>query len=179
MTISKLPAAGIAVAILLVGYGFGRFTTPSKTIERDHVVTAEHDTDLTWHAYVGHTESKVEEKTNWRTVTEWKPGNVVTQTVYVDKERTEATRTDTATTDGKLKERIVEKIVDHEKIVEAKKPDWLVSAKVGLQLDGWKPVYGGEVARRIIGPVFVNAWAQAGSLATTGAAAGLGVTLLF
>jgi hypothetical protein len=48
-----------------------------------------------------------------------------------------------------------------------------------LQLDGWKPIYSGEVARRIIGPVFAGAWAQAGSLATTGAAAGLGVTLLF
>jgi hypothetical protein len=102
MTISKLPAAGIAVAILLVGYGFGRFTTPSKTIERDHVVTAEHDTDLTWHAYVGHTESKLETKTNWKTETKWLPGGTIVQTVVAAIDHTEATNTSVVEGDGKL-----------------------------------------------------------------------------
>jgi hypothetical protein len=169
----------IAVGILALGYGLGRFTTPSKLVERDHIVTSEHDTDLTWHAYVGHTESKSETKTNWQTITKWLPGGTVVQTVVAAQDHTEATKTDVAENDGKLKERVVEKIVDHEKIVEAKKPDWLIGAKVGSQLDGWKPVYGGEVLRRIIGPVFVGAWAQAEGLSRTGAAAGLGVTLLF
>jgi hypothetical protein len=179
MTISKWTAIGIAAAILLLGYGFGRFTTPSKLIERDRIVETSRDTELTWHAYVGRTESKSETKVAWKTETKWLPGGTVIQTVVANSDHTEASSTDAATTDGKLKERIVEKVVDHEKIVENKKPDWLVGAKVGLQLDGWKPVYGGEVARRIIGPVFVGAWAQAGGVTTTRAAAGLGVTLLF
>jgi hypothetical protein len=169
----------IAAGILALGYGLGRFTTPSKLIEKDHIVTSEHDTDLSWHAYVGHTESKSETKTNWQTVTKWLPGGTVVQTVVAATDHTENTKTDTTDNSGQLKERVVEKIVDHEKIVEAKKPDWLVGAKVGLQLDSWKPVYGGEVNRRILGPVFAGAWAQTGSLSTSGAAAGIGVTLLF
>lgn len=179
MTISKWTAGGIALAILLMGYGFGRFATPNKAIERDHIVSTEHDTELAWHAYVGHTESKVSIKTNWKTVTEWKPGGVVVQTVVANQDRTENTRSDVAENDGKLKEHIIEKIVEHERIVEAAKPDWLAGAKVGLALDGWKPVYGGEVARRIVGPVFVSAWAQASGASTSGAAAGVGITLLF
>jgi hypothetical protein len=179
MTISKPIAAGVVVAILLTGYAFGRFTTPSKVIERDHIVETSRDTELTWHAYVGHTETKNETKVAWKTETKWLPGGVVVQTVVANSDHTESASTSTVENDGKLREKIVEKIVDHEKIVEGKKPDWLVGAKVGLQLDGWKPIYGGEVARRIIGPVFVGAWGQAGGATTAGATAGLGVTLLF
>jgi acetyl-CoA carboxylase carboxyltransferase component len=179
MTLSRWTFAGIAVAVLLVGYAFGRFATPSKLIERDRIVEISRDTELTWHAYVGHTEIKSETKVAWKTETKWLPGGVVVQTVVANSERTETSSTDVTTNDGKLKERTVEKIVDRERIVEAAKPAWLVGAKVGLRLDDGQPIYGGEVARRIIGPVFVGAWAQAGGMTTVGAAAGLGVTLLF
>jgi hypothetical protein len=179
MTISKLTAAGIAVAILLVGYGTGRLTTPNKLIERDRIVETSRDTELTWHAYVGRTESKSETKVAWKTETKWLPGGVVVQTIVANSDHTKAASANVAENDGKLQERTVEKIVDHERIVESKKSDWLVGAKVGLGLDGWKPVYGGEVTRRIIGPVFVGVWAQASGATTTGAAVGVGVTLLF
>ena len=179
MNISKWTAAGAVLAILLVGYAFGRFATPSKVLERDHIVTAEHDTELTWHAYVGHTESKVETKTNWQTVTKWLPGGTVTQIVQAAQDHTANINTNVAENDGKVKE--VVKYVDIEKvkIIESARPDWLISGQVGSRLDGWKPVYGGEVARRIVGPVFVGAWAQASGLERTGAAAGLNVVLLF
>lgn len=179
MTFSKSAIAGAALGILLLGYAFGRFTTPSKLIERDHIVETSRDTELTWHAYVGHTENKSETKVAWKTETKWLPGGTVVQTVVANSDHTEASSTDVAENDGKLKEKIVEKIVDHEKIVESKAPDWLIGGRVGLQIDDGKPVYGGEVARRIIGPVFVEAWAQASGATTTGAAAGVGVTLLF
>ncbi len=179
MTISKPTAAGVATVVLLLGYAFGRLTTPIKLIERDHIVETSRDTELTWHAYVGRTESTSTTKVAWKTETKWLPGGAVVQTVVANSDHTEATKTDVAENDGKLKERVVEKVVDHERIVEGKKPDWLVGAKVGLQLDGWKPTYGGEVDRRIIGPVFAGAWTQAGGATTTGAAAGVGVTLLF
>jgi hypothetical protein len=179
MTISKGTAAGGLSIALLLGLLLGRWATPAKVVEKDIIVETTRDTELTWHAYVGHTERKVEEKTNWKTVTEWKPGDVVTQTVYVDRDRTENTRTDTATTDGQVKEKIVEKLVYNEKLVESKKPDWLFSAKAGLLLDERKPVYGGEVGRRILGPVFLGAWGQAAGASLTGAAAGVGVTVLW
>jgi hypothetical protein len=179
MTISRWTAAGGVAGALLLGLLLGRYATPAKVVETEKLVSYDRDTELTWHAYVGHTESKIEEKTNWKTVTEWKPGDVVTQTVYVDRDRTEVTHTDTATTDGKLKERVVEKIVEKTKLVESKPLDWLVGAKVGLQLDTRQPVYGAEASRRIIGPVFVGVWGQAAGASLDGAAAGVGVTILF
>jgi hypothetical protein len=179
MQISKPIAAGVVVAILLVGYAFGRFTTPGKLIERDHIVETSRDTELTWHAYVGRTENKSTTKVAWKTETKWLPGGTVVQTVVANSDHTEASTTDVAESGGKLKERIVEKIVDRERIVENEKPDWLIGAKAGLRLDDGQPVYGGEISRRIIGPVFVGAWAQASGAATEGAAAGIGVTLLY
>lgn len=155
MTISKGTAAGGLAIALLVGLLFGRYATPAKVVEKQVIVETTRDTELTFHAYVGHTESRVEEKTNWKTVTEWKPGDVVTQTVYVDRDRTEATRTDTATTDGQIKERVVEKLVYKEKLVESKKPDWLIGVGGGLKPDGTR-VYKGEVSRRILGPLFLG-----------------------
>ncbi len=179
MTISKWTAAGALAIALFLGLLVGRYATPDRLVETERLVSYDRDTALTWHAYVGHTESKIEEKTNWKTVTEWKPGNVVTQTVYVDRDRTEATRTDTAMTEGRLEERVVEKIVYKEKLVESARPAWLFSAKVGLGLDDRRPVYGGEVGRRILGPAFLGAWGQAAGASLDGAAAGVGVTVLF
>lgn len=179
MTISKWTAAGGLAIALLVGLLFGRYATPAKVVEKQVIVETTRDTELTWHAYVGHTETRIAEKTNWKTVTEWKPGDVVTQTVYVDRDRTEATRTDTATADGQIKEKLVEKLVYKEKLVESPKPDWLFAAKAGLLLDDRRPIYGGEVGRRILGPVFVDVWAQAAGASLDGAAAGVGVTVLW
>jgi hypothetical protein len=179
MTLSKWTAGGIALAILLVGFGFGRFATPSKVVERDRIVETTRDTELTWHAYVGHTESKIETKTQWQTVTKWEPGGTIIQTVQAVQDHTETAHTDTAQTDGKFTERVVEKIVERERIVEAKAPDWLLGGKAGLRLDTGTPVYGGEVARRIIGPVFAGAWVQASGASREGAAAGVGVSFLF
>ena len=159
MTISRWTAGGIALAILLLGIGIGKFATPSKTIERDHIVTSERDTELSWHAYVGHTESKIETKTQWQTVTKWLPGGTVVQTQVAVQDHIEATKTDTAESDGKQTERVVEKVVDHEKVVESAKPDWILGAGAGVTV-GHEILYSGEISRRIIGPVFLSVQAQ-------------------
>lgn len=37
-------------------------------------------------------------------------------------------------------------------------PNWRVGGLVGVDLSGPSPAYGGQVERRIIGPVYVGAW---------------------
>lgn len=37
-------------------------------------------------------------------------------------------------------------------------PNWRVGGLVGVDLGGLSPTYGGQVERRIIGPVYVGAW---------------------
>lgn len=179
MTISKWAAAGIALVLLLAGYGFGRFTTPGKVTEQERIVTVDRDVELTWHAYVGHTERKVETKTAWKTVTKWGKDGSVTQTVAAVEDKTEDTKTETVESDGKVKETVKYRDIEKVKIVESARPDWLIQGQVGVQLDGLKPVYGGAVQRRILGPVFAGVWGQASSGAREGAAAGVGVTLMF
>jgi hypothetical protein len=179
MTISKWTLGGIAIAILLLGYAGGRFTAPAKMIEKEHIVTVDRDTELSWHAYVGHTETKSETKVAWKTETEWLPGGTVVQTVVASSDHTESAHTDVAENDGKVKEVVKYRDIEKVKIVESARPNWLISGQAGVQLDGWKPVYGGRVERRILGPVFAGVWAQATGATTTGAAAGVGVSLLF
>jgi hypothetical protein len=179
MTLSKWTAGGVALGILLLGIGLGRFAAPAKVIERDRLVETSRDTELTWHAYVGHTESKIETKTNWQTVTKWEKDGSVSQTVVAAQEHTENTRTDVIDNSGKIVEKAVEKVVEHERIVENAKPTWIVGAGVGTALDRLTPRYDIEVGRRVLGPVFVTGWAQASGLSREGAAVGLRAVLLF
>lgn len=160
MTISKWTAVGTVAVVLLLGYAAGRFTTPAKLVEKEHIVTVDRDTELTWHAYVGHTESRVETKTNWKTETKWLPGGTVVQTVVADQGKTETTSSTTTESDGKVREVVKYQEVEKEKLVEARQLDWLLGARAGLTFTG-KPAYGLEVDRRVIGPVFIGAWLEA------------------
>ena len=179
MTVSRWTAAGALAGAVLVGLLVGRYATPAKVIERDKIVTTDRDTELTWHAYVGHTETRTAEKVAWRTVTEWKPGGATVQTVYVDRAAEASSTTATAANSATASERVVTRVEERERIVEAKRQDWLVGARAGLRFDDWQPVYGGEVARRIVGPFHVGAWVQASSLSREGTAGGVVLSVLF
>jgi hypothetical protein len=179
MTISKRVAVGIAFATLLLGYAAGRFTTPGKVTEQERIVTVDRDTELTWHAYVGQSESKVETKTAWKTITKWEKNGSVTQTVAAVQDKAEDTKTEVAESDGKVKETVKYRDIEKIKIVESARPDWIFQGQVGTRLDGLHPIYGGAVQRRILGPVFAGVWGQASGASREGAAAGVGITLLF
>lgn len=179
MTISKLTAAGVALAILALGIGIGRFATPTKILERDRIVTSERDTELTWHAYVGKTESRIQTETKWHTITKWEKDGSVTQTQVAAQATNTETKTAVAENSGAVKERVVEKIVEHERLVESKKPDWALMGRVGLAFDSLRPVYGAEIQRRILGPVSVGLWAQGSTFGRAGSAGGLSVGFTF
>jgi hypothetical protein len=94
------------------------------------------------------------------------------QTVQAVQNHAETNVSDVKQNDGKFIERVVEKIVEHERLVESEKLDWLLSAGVGVTASH-EILYAGEVARRIVGPVFVSVQAQKPWAAT------VGVKLLF
>jgi hypothetical protein len=179
MELSKSAAGGIALGILVLGIGIGKFATPAKTIERDHIVTNERDTELSWHAFVGHTESKIKTKTQWKTVTKWEKDGSVVQTQVAVQDHKEQNVNDVKENDGQIKKRVVKKIVDHEKIVEAKKPDWLFGAGVGTRFDKLAPVYEASVERRILGLIFIGVQVQASGPTREGAAAFVHASMLF
>ena len=179
MNISGWKAAAVAAGILAVGYGAGRMSTPAKLVERDRVVSVDRVSEASSHAYVGQTEKKVEVKTNWRTVTRWEPGGAVTQTTEVASAKDEKASTSVAESDVKVKEVVKYRDVEHTKMVEGKKPDWILTAQVGSRLDGWRPVYGGAVDRRILGSVYAGAWAQASGASLSEASAGVGIKIVF
>jgi hypothetical protein len=179
MTLSKWTAGGIALGILLLGIGFGRFATPTKILERDRIVETARDTELSWRAYVGRTESKTETKTNWQTITKWEKDGSVSQTTAVAQAATATTTTVVQTNEGKIVEKVVEKIVERERLVENAKPDWLIGAGIGTCLDKFAPTYNVEVGHRLFGPVFVTGWVQADGLNREGSTVGVRAALLF
>jgi hypothetical protein len=179
MTISKWTALGIGAVILVLGYGAGRLTTPSRVLEQERIVTTDRDTELTWHAYVGRSERRVEEKTSWRTVTKWEKDGTVTQSTEAAQAKAEVVKAEVAESNASVKEKVEYRDVEKLKLVEAARPDWMVRGQVGVQVDGWRPVYGGAVERRIAGPVFAGVWGQAAGLDRAGAEVGVGVTILF
>jgi hypothetical protein len=160
MTISKWTFGGIVGVALLLGLAFGRFGLPSKVIERDHIVTTDREVSSTWHAYVGRSETHTEQQTKWQTVTRWEKDGSVVQTVQAqsDTKTDQVTQVSDQTSTKKEIEQKREEI--HERIVESKKPDWLIGAGAGFNIEQRVPIYKAEVDRRIIGPVFLGVSAQ-------------------
>ena len=159
MTISKWTAAGGLAIALLVGLLFGRYAAPSRVMERDHIVTTDREIESTWRAYVGRTKVENNVRTRWLTKTVWAKDGSVTQTRQAAEDRQTKQETTVDAREAKVREVVKYQEVVHEKIIEAKRPDWLIGARAGLGLDR-QPVYGGEIDRRILGPVWIGAWGQ-------------------
>jgi len=164
---------------LVIGFAAGRFSASAKTVERDRIVTVDRDTTLTFRAYVGRSERRVETETKWRTVTKWEPGGAVTQTTEAVREEKQEEKQEVAQSETQVREVVKYRDVEKIREVEAKKPDWLISGRAGILLDERRPVYGASVDRRIVGPVFVGLWGQAAGASLGGAAAGGQVSLIF
>jgi hypothetical protein len=175
----KWVVAGSALVLLALGIGIGRFTLPTKVIEHDRIVTSERDTELQWHAYVGQTTNKIQTKTQWQTITKWEKDGSVTHTQMAIQDKLEVTKIAVSQTEGAFKETDNVQDIEHTKIVETARLNWLIRGQVGVQIDNWKPTYGGSIERRLIGPVFAGVWGQASSLERDGADVGIGLTLLF
>jgi hypothetical protein len=176
MTISKRTAFGAVAGILLLGVSIGRFTLPSKVVERDRIVTVDREVETTLHAYVGHTETRTDTKTQYQIITHWEKDGSISQTVAAVNEQVQSSKFDVSETETHVREVVKLQEVTHEKLVESKKPDWILGAHIGIDFDKRGPVYGTDISRRILGPVFLTGW---GERLPANWAAGIGVKVEF
>lgn len=175
MNRKQMLVGGVAVlGVFGAGFGLARYTTP----ERVEVKTLEKTT------YV-----EVEKKTETEVKHEERAAQVQTQQRVRREERTvarpdgtvETTRTETIDTDHAEKEQVaqvvrreateeravqVQQERQHSSVVEMAKPKWRAGALVGVDLGralkadlGGSLVYGGELERRLFGPVHGGVWA--------------------
>lgn len=125
---SRLFAGGVAALLLTAAYTAGRYTAPTKTVEK--VVTVERLVEV--------------EKRDVRTVVK-------------EIKRPDGTfEKETRTVDLTVTEQSKDKRQESEKIVEAIKPQWRVGGGAGMADFRGTVVYAGQIERRVLGPVFAG-----------------------
>lgn len=146
-TIRKQTVVGLLAlaAFVLVGYAFGRYVQPAR------VVTETKEIVKTVEVVKHDTTTKTHEVKH-------PDGTVETDTTVVNRD------TDISGTSSKSESKT---------IVDNTKPQWKVSGLAGYNFSTYEKVYGAEVDRRILGPIFVGAW---GNTQHTG---GLSVSIEF
>lgn len=143
---------GLVLAALAAAFASGRYLTPKRvevktqTVYQDRVVEKRVEV-----------QSEAKERIVYRdrTVVKHADGTI---------EQRDVTRTDNsdATQDAKSDTATHEtvKVVTEEKTVDRPvKSDWFISAGVGVPLSG-APFVTGEIARRVLGPIYLGAWAS-------------------
>lgn len=128
-----------------LGYASGRYVQPSKIV--------------------------IETKEVVKTVTVVKH-DTVTVTKQI-KRPDGTTETDTTTTDKDVDSTNNTVVDTTSETITNSKPQWKATAQAGYNFSSIKPVYGAEVDRRIIGPIFAGAWGNSDHTA------GLAVTVEF
>lgn len=127
--------AKIAIGILIaagLGYAFGRYAQPARVEIKREVEVKEKEV-------IKHDTVTVEKEIKH-------PDGTIEKETRTEDKTVESKKSDT-----KEKE---------SKVVVSEKPQWKAGALAGYDLNQLKPVYGGEVERRILGPIFVGVWAN-------------------
>lgn len=152
---NKYKILGVAL-LLLVAYALGKYTQPAIVV-----------TKVETHEVIKYVEKETKTKQNNKDIviveTRYPDGTVKKETHIVDK--------GTVVID-KSKEGSSEKDSSSTTVVSYNKPQWKAAALLGItdySLDN--RVYGLEVERRILGPIFVGAWGLTNK--TIGVSAGL------
>lgn len=155
-------ALGAALLCLAGGTLIGRYTTPTKTVEK--LVTIEKTVEVQSKQHEeSHREDQIaltNEVVKWKIKEVFRGGTVV-RTAEGETGRSSEQETRKADSKREVEIKYVdrEKLVEKIKVVEASKAQWAVSAGAGFST-GLAPVYRGQVERRIIGPFWLGAWAD-------------------
>ncbi len=152
----KLPAViGIGAACLVAGLAIGRWATPPEVREVEKIVEVEKAGKAEAKEAVA-TKATEEAKVSirWRRAKTLPDGTRTEESGEQEataSTASELTRTAEVKTEYKDRWREVEKL----RIVE-NRPDWLLSARAGVDVGDMRPVYAGEVGRRVLGGLFVT-----------------------
>jgi hypothetical protein len=157
----------IVIVLLAVGYAFGRFTTPNKVVTQTvtkiqtQTVVQFKDRIVTKVVYVKAKQTALA-KDIVTTTTKKKNGEVTTVTHEHEQYDTStqiAKNTDITKTDVNKVNTTTDTQTISTKVIENSKPDWQLHVLGGIDLThSFNPIFGGEVDRRILGPIFVGAW---------------------
>lgn len=157
MSPSKKIAIALAIA-LLVGYAFGRYTTPTKVEIKKEVVTVEKkvlDTEEMKRI-------ELERNKKLRTIT--------TEITRPDGTKEKTTRTVQVTSTNKTTDKETKTHEETEKetkqteskLVENNRSGLTISAMAGLDVTNLsspqKPVYGGHIQKSLLGPIGIGAF---------------------
>lgn len=139
---NKYKIAGVLI-LLLVAYAFGRYNTPEKVV-----------TKIETHEVIKYVEKETKSKQNNKDIviieTRLPDGTITKETHIVDK--------GTVIID-KTKQGSDQKDSSTTTIVSYQKAQWKAAGLLGVSdysLDN--RIYGLEIERRILGPIFVGAW---------------------
>lgn len=131
----------ILALTLLAGlaFGLGRYMTPNSIEYREVEVVKEVIKEVV--------KENIKKNTQTKTVETWHPDGTHTIETYVLNQDTIVIE----------KELVAEKEIrkEIEKIIESQKPNWILGVTYGNRQD-----YGATVDRRILGPVFLGAYAK-------------------
>jgi len=145
-----LVAAG--AGLFAAGLGTGLLAKPAKVVT--HVQETTKDRIVYQDRVVQKEVAAVQTKevTRWRTRIVTHPDGTKVETHEAVADKDTASTTSKAAEHDQAAERVTERIVVRDKLVEGARARWLVGAGAGLGLDG-HPHYGGLAALRILGPV--------------------------
>ena len=134
---------GLGLLVVAVAVAVGRFTAPSKIVEKEKIVTVEKIVEKK--VYVN-TTNKKNRKTLIRLVTVKPDGTRTTETRIVD--NSELVINQSGSSD---RTEDVTKTTDKSKVTEFKKESTIVSAAMK-----WPQTYGLAVDKRLLGPIWVG-----------------------
>jgi hypothetical protein len=157
----KLKICIIVIAIAtVVGYGFGRFTTPEKVVTK--VETVEVIKEVIKEVKIKDEKKKETVKRKTKTVIkEYPDGRKITE-IYEVTEDTIFVETQEIVDLRKQIEDL--KKQNESKIIISQKPQWKFQGLAGVEITRpTKPIYGLGVERRIIGPIFMGVYGKSNS----------------
>ena len=164
ITIAGLAALGVAVA----AYFVGRSRAPVRVEERTREVKVIDQEAIQRAVTEAHAEWSRSE--NVRTVTRivYRDGKPVEKVIYRDREVAAAGRVESSSAQDTRVTTHARDERETETVTVYARPSWRVAGQLGWELGApsLRPqVFGGEVSRQIVGPVWLGLWARTDSTA--------------